>query len=506
MSDLRDPKTIVDLLVDYWRLKDEATTHMVLDTLVYERDNTKGFKPAPKTTFTRLLDTMMATRTPTVASPIAIPGRQDPAFIPPAEVKLDSKVGGFDMTKGQANAWSKLEAWLKTDESFFVLRGFAGTGKSFLQQKLAQYPGHNFYFSAPTNKATKVLSDFIGEMCKTTYSLLGLRMVADEDRKVLSNTGRIPDLGYKPVLVIDEAGMIPKFMAEMLSNLAESHGWRIIFVGDPAQLNPIGERRSVVWSMAKKEWSALLTEVKRFDNQLLALSVLIRTALKDKDYESSPIKNDNDGREGVFVVTKREMLNEIRKLKLDDWRKTKVACWRNKTVNAYTKVIRDALGFNNDYDPDDLIMLAAPIVDSGGQILAYTDEEFQIKSIEPRTFTFPEGNIDARAIALNDSSLVLYVPDDEGLLESFLNSRSGKASRCKNATDRRVLWEKFWTMKNQFHSIRHGYAMTVHRLQGSSLDHIFVDQADILCNQDVREAYRCLYVAATRARFSLTTY
>jgi len=509
MSDLRDPKALLGLLLDHWRLKDEATVHMTLDTLVYEQDRRQGFKPAPPNTMTRLLDTQMAARTPVTASPIAIPGRQDPAFIPPKDKKLDdNKAGEFEMTAGQAEAWAKITAWLKTEEPFFVLEGFAGTGKSFLQQKLAKYPGHSFYFSAPTNKATKVLADFIGEMCKTTYSLLGLRMVNEGDKKVLSNSGRLPDLGHAPILVIDEAGMVPKMLADMLKELSESHGWRVIFVGDPAQLNPVGESQSRVWKMAPKQWKSRLTEVKRFDNQLLHLSVKVRDCLRNKDYSQSPIANDNDGREGVFVIDRKAMFDEIKKLQLQDWRTTKVAAWRNKTVVAYNKMIRKSLGFLNEYDTDDLIMLAEPIVDSNGQVIAYTDEEYNIKAIGSRVFDFPEGKIEARAITLQDSPLVLYVPDDDGssVLSMFLSERASKAGRATKAHERKMLWDRFWQMKNQFHAIRYGYALTVHRLQGSTLDHIYVDQADILCNQNEREAYRCLYVAATRPRFSLTTY
>lgn len=507
MSDLREPRALLGLLLDYWRLKDEATVHQVLDTLLHEKD-----RPVARIVGSRMLDTLMGSRIVETSSPIAVPGRSDPAFKPKEAAALAPispdllPEDTFVLTQGQAKAWAKLVAWLKTEESFFVLRGFAGTGKSMLQKKLAYYQGHNFYFSAPTNKATKVLSDFIGENCKTTYSLLGLKMVTNEDKKVLESTGRIPDLGNKPVLVIDEAGMIPSFMAEILEHLAFTRGWRIVFVGDPAQLNPIGERRSVVWSLAKKEWSSLLTEVKRFDNQLLSLSVKIRTALKNKDYSESPIEDDNDGREGVFVVPKREMLKKIKSLKLEDWKTTKVICWRNKTVAAYTKIIRDGLGLKNDFDVQDLIMLASPIVDSGGQIRAYTDEEFQIKSIEPRRFEFEEGFLDARTLTLNDSSLVLHVPDDPGLLEAYLSKRSSRASRCKNGYEKRQLWGKYWELRNQFNSIRHGFCLTSHRVQGSTLDHVFVDQADILANSNEREAYRCLYVAATRPRFSLTTY
>jgi len=409
------------------------------------------------------------------------------------------------MTKSQRRAYDKIVAWLSSDRPFMTLRGYAGTGKSFLLQEIAEL-GYNFHFSAPTNKATKVLSAFLGSTCKTTYSLLGLRMVTNEDKTELGEMKRIPDLGNKPVLVIDEAGMIPKFMAEILKNICEEFGWRCLFVGDPAQLNPVKEPRSIVWGFPEPEDRALLTEVMRFDNQLLQLSITLRECLVDKRYPRSPIEADNDGREGVFVIGKPAFMRAIESMKLDDWKTTKVACWRNRTVDEYTRVIRKALGFKGEFDEGDMIMMASPVIGEQGQILAFVDEEFQIKAITERRFEFDEGIVDARAITLHDSWLTLYVPEDPSSLNEILNKRNRKASLEKNPHVRKMLWSKFWELKNKFHDIRHGYAMTVHRLQGTTLDNVFVDQADILANHNERESFRCLYVAATRPRFKLITY
>jgi exodeoxyribonuclease V len=410
------------------------------------------------------------------------------------------------LTESQEAAWAKLLNWLPSSRSFFILRGYAGTGKSFLLKKLSELD-HNFHFSAPTNKATKVLSSFIGHNCKTTYSLLGLRMVTDEDQKVLGKMERIPDLGNQPILVIDEASMIPKHMAELLQELCETEGWRVIFVGDPAQLNPVKEPMSIVWSFADKMDRALLTEVKRFDNQLLHLSIKIRECLKTKDYENSKnlIIDDHLEDEGVFVKSKMKIINDLKKLSLDQWKTTKVACWRNRTVDEYTRIIREALGFTNDYDVNDLITLATPVVGHGGTIQAYVDEEFQIKSISERRFEFDEGIIDARAITLYDLPITLYVPEDPSSLQEILAKRARKASQTDGHT-RRTYWRQFWDLKEQFHDIRHGYALTVHRMQGTTIDHIYVDRSDIMANPNKREALRCLYVAATRPRFSLTTF
>ena len=56
---------------------------------------------------------------------------------------------------GQAAALESLTNWVKdpAGPSFAVLRGPAGTGKTWLQKELVKAIGRSFLFAAPTNKA-----------------------------------------------------------------------------------------------------------------------------------------------------------------------------------------------------------------------------------------------------------------------------------------------------------------------------------------------------------------
>jgi ATP-dependent exoDNAse (exonuclease V) alpha subunit len=292
-------------------------------------------------------------------------------------------------------------------------------------------------------------------------------------------------------------------MADMLRQACADQDWRIIFVGDPAQWNPIGEATSAVWSMAPVEHRAMLKEVKRFDNELLALSTAIRDKLKNKDYHLR-IRNSNSSGNGIFVCSKYEFTQKIKALRLEDWSQAKVTAWRNSTVDEYNRIIRKSLGFTKEFEPNDLVLMGAPLV-SDGAILAHTDEELKIISVESRVFNFPEGQLDSYVIAVFDRPYTLFVPKDPGLLESMLSKRAALASSLIGAA-RSKAWSTFWDLKNTFQSLRYGYAMTTHRMQGSTVDHIFVDQQDILANPNKRESFRGLYVAATRPRLTLTTY
>ena len=417
-------------------------------------------------------------------------------FAPKVEVaKVETGTPAIVLNADQIAALEKIKVWLSGTEPYFALRGFSGTGKSTLMREVSQL-NYNFYFSAPTNKATKVLSDFLGVLAKTTYSLLGLKMVATEDTRVLTSS-TLPDLGVDPILVIDEAGMLQKNLVQLLVDA----GYRCLFVGDPAQLNPIGETLSRAWALAGKN-RVLLNKVERYDNQLLALSIAIRDNLKAKKWVS-PIADDNDGTEGVFVKTRKQFEAHIKGLKLEDWDKVKLCCWRNRTVEGYNNMIREALGFVEDYEIGERLLLAAPY-NVNGTIVAYTDEELVLKGIDLRTFTFDDYSIDAYVFDVG-RDFVLHVPVDTTAFETRKSRLAAAASRLKGR-ERSIAWDAFWKFNDTFSQVRYGYALTCHRVQGTTLENVLVDQSDILANPNKPEAFRALYVAATRARKTMTTF
>jgi hypothetical protein len=404
-------------------------------------------------------------------------------------------LGIIKLNSDQERAFNKIRKWLASDEPYFALRGAAGTGKSTLMRHVSELD-FNFHFSAPTNKATKVLSQSMGRPAKTTYSLLGARMEAVEEKKELT-VSRAPDLGANPVLVIDEAGMVPKILTKLLIRL----GYRCLFVGDPAQLNPVGEKLSSAWRLTR-DHRVTLHKIERFDNQLLKLATALRKRLKEKHW-SSPLRDDNDGTEGVFLKTRKAFERDILSMPLSAWDDTKLCVWRNRTVDEYTTRIREALGFKEDYEVGERILLASPLME-GGSPIAYTDEEFVIHDIHERVISMHGADIETRVFNV-DREFVLNVPVDMSKFESH-RSKLAAAASVETGSARRAAWSRFWEFSEAFSSTRYGYAMTAHRLQGSTLTSVFLDQSDILANPNKFEAYRAFYVGATRPRKSLTAF
>lgn len=413
----------------------------------------------------------------------------------------------MNLNAEQQEAFERLSYFLRhrTDSNFFKLSGFAGTGKTFMLNALCREFGANcFAFTATTNKSTKILRKNLSAFdarCKTIYSLLGIRMTQQEDRLMLEFPQRPAVLTQYVAVVVDEAGMVNKELLKYIMNISGMHiKW--IFVGDPAQLPPIGEKKSGVWKFD----GAFLTKVMRNDDYLLSFATHIRTHIT-KFPRSSPLvlasSHDKFGK-GVWKFRNTKFLDTIEnaasKGLFSEVDNTKAISWRNRNVDGLNGLIRRTIFKSEElrdsmYLVGDRIMVAEP-VEMGKMILANIDDEGTVTKVTvgPHTYhtditcyfitvKFDEG----RAIELR---VVHERSEDDLQYRLNVLAAEARADRSK--------WKNFWSLKNDFHRVRYSYAITAHRSQGSTYQNVFLDSEDILANSNSLEALQCLYVAATR--------
>lgn len=412
------------------------------------------------------------------------------------------------LTNDQELAWVEIQAWLKSDEPYFILRGPAGTGKTHMLKMLIANAKQQVYLSAPTNKATKVISKALKHPAKTTYSLFGLRMQQDEDTLVLT-ASQTPYFPYNSIVVIDEVGAANKALCNAVEQARASLGLKVIMVGDPYQLPPVGERTSPAWKILTK-YKARLKEVVRFDSQLLNLAVQLRQCIADKNYVS-PLRNDHDDHKGIWKYkTEQAFISTMLKRVVKDVEFTKAVAWRNKTVERYNGLIRTALGFTDVFNTGDLLMLAEPVSEDG-TIIAHIDDEFWCKGVEDTEIRLggfgSDVNIPVYRLNLlnEDQHLFVNVPKSTVRLDDYL-SKLARIAKSSKGLGRKQQWDEFWRVKQQFTDIRYGYAITAHRAQGSTYKEMFVDQQDILANHDKHTAFRCLHVGCTRPTTRINTF
>jgi len=417
-------------------------------------------------------------------------------------------------TEDQQAALDLMLSWLQNtnfkdcpdDQRFFKLEGYAGTGKSFSITEMAKsgyYKPHEIVFTAPTNKAVKVLRNYLdgaglqASPTKTIYSLLGLSLQANGEVKEITKPEEPVDLSAYKVIVVDEASMVNRFLMSAIEDAFDDWHKPFIFMGDPAQLPPVGETRSPVFSLSQ---GFTLTKVLRYGNSMLDLATSIRNIV-DSPFPSIRI----DTNPPVYRRTKPQwqdaILEHLELIKAGD---AKVIAWRNVKVDEYNQFIRQHIfgrveAKQNQWLPGDKVVARAPLKDLDNVTIMQNAEEATIEQIAIGTHPiFSEFEIyNLLVVHESGKKFTLRVTTPSGLFH--LNNRLNELS-MEAKSGKKYKWREFWELKEAFHDIKHAYAITSHMSQGSSYLVTFIDLEDIMLNRNRAEAFRSLYVAATRQR------
>lgn len=188
----------------------------------------------------------------------------------------------YDFTRGQALAAAGLARFLSEPraDSAFILRGYAGTGKTTLIAALVRVLrslGREVVLLAPTGRAAKVFSRLAGTSAYTIHKVIYRQQTFQGERTRFS-------LGFnrlrQAVFIVDEASMIPLdagshlfgsglLLDDLVRYVYQGEGCRLLLVGDTAQLPPVGQSESpalcasVVSGYGLRVHEADLTEVVR---------------------------------------------------------------------------------------------------------------------------------------------------------------------------------------------------------------------------------------------------
>lgn len=435
--------------------------------------------------------------------------------------ELPVEVPPFNPTPEQAEAVDAIIDWFNADPDYYVLKGYAGTGKTYLMTHLARtglrrqpeggriwskVPPYRICFTAPTNKAVKVLRNYLDDaqlgQCptKTIFSLLGLSLQPNGEIKELSSPEEPVDLSRYDLIVVDEASMVNRYLMAEIERAYEDWHVPFLFMGDPAQLPPVGEPHTPVW---KLENQSQLTQVMRYGNSMLDLATNIRKVV-DHPFPSIKINSDPP----VHKLSKPEWFSKIvENLDLLKSGEAKVVAWRNVVVDQYNRFVRGHIyGVNeakqNIWLPDDKIVSLGHLKDLDDETFMRTDEEATILQIavgnHPKFSEFQIWNLLVLDEQERKVTIRTLTPEGRFALNNRLNELAMEAKGGK-----KFLWKQFWELKEAFHEVRHSYAITSHRSQGSSYRKVFVDLEDIMLNRNRQEAFRSLYVSCTRQREEL---
>ena len=459
----------------------------------------------------------------------------------------------MELTRQQDIVFERIKAFMGSDASVFILRGYAGTGKTTMVKVIADYLSQTRYVAlmAPTGRAARVLSQKTGREATTIHKAIyekacivskDVKDVAESEFKFVfpihanDHEGRI-------VAIVDESSMVcsrkmehelfvfgtDNLLEDLLSFVRPSFGGKVIFVGDPAQLPPVGEPisnalRTVYFEeRGLKVMDADLTEVLRQkgDSVILKNAMMIRDLLKKEKRNCLVFEEkEND----VETISSDKFLDKYFEYRQQSLKHDSVViCYSNRAASRYNQDIRNFLyGDDVPLKVNDILLITQNNYRLGrmnGEFVPVLDIGSRMQQSAP-VYAQIGGKKERILVTLNFVQVV--VPDGEGnpmpcmLLEDLLTSDKASISIDEN----RALYINFCMrnpklkqgtqafadalMSDDFYNAiraKYGYAVTGHKCQGGEWGKVFVDYTGRTGLDD--DSLRWAYTATTRAQKTL---
>ena len=449
------------------------------------------------------------------------------------------------LTSDQSQAIKTFSSWLE-DPSLgkpFVLSGHAGSGKTFLAMRFLQLVDTKDFcwtVAAPTHKAVGVLRKALDKegltptwFPSTIHRLLRLKLKRKGDKEFCEETKQTASSLEKLALVIvDEASMIDKALLEIVLKCAYSSKTRLVFVGDPAQLPPIGEAQGAVFGMQRIIQSKL-NEIVRHQGPVLRLASRIRDGSFPCEVPPCfPPLRSSTGLvcsldKGDWLKNAKESLKAASQNNDPD--QARILCYTNRVLETLIPHARRAIhGDMADQLPvlpGEVLITRKPILanasvdamDVGEEpdMLISSNREMIVIDVAPETCDFSEFGTLIQSewsppcietlvakVLCGEKEFSLRLSPQVGTssrktLDIFLNNLSTLAKESSNF-QRKQFWRAFFFVRDSFASVGPASVLTVHRSQGSTFENVFI-ASDVFWPIDLCLRKQLVYVAVTRA-------
>ena len=432
-------------------------------------------------------------------------------------------MSGAQLTACQSRALDQIVSGRRSHRRW-LLDGPAGTGKSFLMGEVArEFAGlqREVVATAPTHKAVAVLRRRLADAglghipCLTIHSLLSLRPVADGAGTKLV---RLPKLKPPSVdaVIVDEASMVDAALLRHIDRWLP-HAF-VLYVGDSAQLPPVGEVCSGTFETLRR--SRLETVVRQeAGNPVLGAAHAIR-ASQGGAADWSWCRPAKAPPRGVFLPgadADRWLHRAFTSAEFAaDNDMFRYLCWTNRRVAEVNAKVRGWLYGRTDapFVAGERVLIRQPVVRDEVAVFA-TNEEAEVAAVEADEFVhFVEsrGGVLGWTARVPSWRVDLVGPDGDPVPVHLPRGREGataveqaEARFLKEATAVRDRWEDKRAFGAAMGKLQAVFALTVHNSQGSTYGSAFVDMADIRRRErdNLLECQQLAYVAATRPKTAL---
>ena len=481
---------------------------------------------------------------------------------------MNTIVGNITLTDSQQRALNSVIAFLcDSSQKVFVLKGYAGTGKTTLVRAiLSEIIRKNlpYLLLASTGRAAKVLSDAIRSLsgetpmfasASTIHSLiytfssisqdLDLFSQTEEPKEIASDKGikllfslkkKEQNTSTSTIYLVDEASMISDAKdcslsqaqygteGKLLHDLMEyDPQGKFIFIGDACQLPPVNQSISPALS------TTYLRDVFHIEAKECELTEIVRqsdgndipiSAARMRDLYFNPPTGriawfPFRGYSNIHILNNEyELLNHyISSIKDHDYNHATMIVLSNKSVMSLSNIIRPAIGFGSkSVSEGDLLLITQNNLISG----LMNGDLVRVVGLGMRenrcglTFTFVQ--VESLANGNKYSQLLL-----EDILYSGQTNLNAEQQthlmidfhiRMREKGLKQNSPEYVDRMRNDsyLNALRcvFGYALTCHKSQGGEWDKVYlVVPRGLPYNEPRNYAYQWVYTAMTRAKKDL---
>ena len=471
------------------------------------------------------------------------------------------------LTVSQKNVLKQiLDFVFMSTDRIFILKGYAGTGKTTLMRyliKALSEKERHYQLLASTGRAAKVLANLSDSNGQTStihsmvYSFNGLNKEVEEKDKVVADKVGQLYLVFEPahldeesepetIYIIDEASMVSDVAAKditqakfgngrLLKDLLDYDtrpGSKFIFVGDPCQLPPIEQYFSpaLMKDYFQREFGlraqeAQLTEIMRQQD----ISGIVDASKQIRGlYNTAPENSSYYGTQKLwgFLPFRRYrdiqlhpdiefMLDDyVSKIENDGLNSAVCICRSNRACSQLSSLIRVKLGYTDGHiQKGDLLMVIQNNMNTGlmnGDMVVVEDISSQTEVRARLTFR----QVRVKELFTGRVYITLLIEDIAYMGRLNLDSSQQQAlfvdfilrMRDKGISQKqkRLFYEAMFRdpYLNALRGV-FGYAITCNKSQGGEWDDVYVHVPRNITLNPVKETYQWVYTSMTRARQTL---
>lgn len=440
----------------------------------------------------------------------------------------------FEPTSEQQTALEQIVNFLfsQNDDNLFLLRGYAGTGKSSLIGSLVKTMNEfkqKCVLLAPTGRAAKVFAHYSNQPAFTIHKKIYRQQRFSDD---YGHFGLMDNMHKDTLFIVDEASMISNdgmdsffgtghLLDDLIHYVYSGENCRLLLIGDSAQLPPVMQEDSpalqtvVLEGYGLEVMETMLSQIVRQaeSSGILFNATNIRNILRAKECEAYP-KLKLDDFSDIVSITGEDLIDEINSCyDRDGIENTMIISRSNKRCNIYNQGVRNRILWREEeISTGDLLMVnknnyfwteKIEGIDflANGEIL----EVLRVRKTQ-ELYGFRFCDVTVRSLDYEQEF------DIKILMESLYSDTAGLSRERANELFYNILEDyadistKAGKMKKMkvdpfFNAVqvKFAYAVTCHKAQGGEWNNVFLDLGYIAEEHMGINFYRWLYTAITRA-------